>query len=56
MIPGPYTVCAIENGWDLDWAKPAVIAHYCEHGRGVVVTERKQGFMQVEDAVEVQAR
>ena len=56
VVPGPYTVCAIENGWDLDWAKPAVITHYCEHGRRVVVTERPQGFMQLEDAVEVQPK
>ena len=56
VIPGSYTVCAIENGWDLDWAKPAVIVHYCEHGRGVAVTERPRGVMQLEDAVEVQAR
>jgi hypothetical protein len=25
VIPGPYTVCAIENGWDLDWGKPDVL-------------------------------
>jgi len=56
VIPGSYTVCAIENGWDLDWAKPAVIAHYCEHGRRVIVSERPRGFMQLEDAVEVQPR
>ncbi|HXY47849.1 MAG TPA: carboxypeptidase-like regulatory domain-containing protein [Terriglobales bacterium] len=55
VIPGSYTVCAIENGWDLDWAKPAVITHYCEHGRGVIVSEQPRGFMQLEEAVEVQS-
>jgi hypothetical protein len=28
VIPDAYTVIAIENGWDLDWSKAAVIAHY----------------------------
>jgi len=54
VIPGSYTVCAIENGWDLDWAKPAVIAYYCQHGRPLVVTDRTEGTMRLADTVEVQ--
>jgi len=56
VIPGSYTVCAIQDGWDLDWAKPAVISHYCEHGPQVVVTDRPQGVMQLQTPVEVQAK
>jgi hypothetical protein len=56
VIPGAYTVCAIQDGWDLDWAKPAVISHYCEHGTKVVVSEHPQGVMQLSTAVEVQAK
>jgi hypothetical protein len=37
VIPGAYTVIAIENGWDMDWSKPAVIAHYGAHGQKVMV-------------------
>jgi hypothetical protein len=37
VIPGAYTVIAIENGWDLDWSKPAVIAHYGAHGQKLMV-------------------
>jgi hypothetical protein len=37
VIPGAYTVIAIENGWDLDWSKPAVIARYAAHGQKLVV-------------------
>lgn len=33
IVPGSYTILAIENGWDLDWAQPAVIAAYGKHGR-----------------------
>lgn len=32
VLPGPYTVIAIENGWDLDWASPAVLQPYLKNG------------------------
>src|SRR5579862_70259 len=56
VIPGPYTVCAIEDGWDLDWAKPAVIARYCEHGLSIVVADRREGATKLQDAIEVQPK
>jgi hypothetical protein len=28
VVPGLYTVLAIDNGWELDWSQPAVIAAY----------------------------
>ena len=56
VIPGSYTVCAIQDGWDLDWAKPAVISHYCEHGPQIVVSERPRGVMQLETPVEVRTK
>ena len=31
-FPGTYTVIAIENGWDLDWGKPEVLALYYQAG------------------------
>jgi hypothetical protein len=37
IIPGKYTIIAIEDGWDLDWAKPAVIASYGKHGQQITV-------------------
>jgi Carboxypeptidase regulatory-like domain len=39
VAPGSYTLVAIENGWDLDWSKPEVIAVYAKHGRAVQVGE-----------------
>lgn len=32
VLPGPYTVIAIENGWELDWASPAVLQPYLKKG------------------------
>ncbi len=38
VLPGTYTVVAIEDGWDLDWAKPAVIAGYVKRGQSLEVS------------------
>jgi hypothetical protein len=56
VIPGDYTILAIEDGWDLDWAKPAVIEHYATHGQQIVVKEQTSGTMKVQDAVAVQMK
>ncbi len=56
VIPGSYTIIAIEDGWDLDWAQPAVLARYLEHGQTVKVGDRSEAPMRLESAVEVQAK
>ena len=56
VVPGSYTITAIDNGWDLDWAKPAVIAHYCQHAQKLVVGERAKGSVFLTNPVEVQPR
>jgi len=56
VIPGFYTIVAIENGWDLDWSRPGVIAQYAKHGQAVAVTEHTQSAMHLSDPVEVQRR
>jgi len=38
VLPGRYTVVAIENGWDLDWRNPAVLRPYLAHGQTIEVT------------------
>jgi 5-hydroxyisourate hydrolase-like protein (transthyretin family) len=38
LIPGSYTVIALENGWDLDWASPAVLQPFLKNGTPVEVT------------------
>jgi hypothetical protein len=40
VAPGEYTVVAIEDGWDLDWSNPAVIARYLPGGVAVTVKDR----------------
>ena len=55
VIPGAYTTIAIENGWDLDWSKPAVIAHYAAHGQKLVVGA-SQTAIQLSSPVEIQPK
>jgi len=56
VIPGSYTVIAIENGWDLEWAESAVVAQYLKRGQNVEVGNGSTKNMHLADAVEVQAR
>jgi hypothetical protein len=55
-IPGEYTIVAIENGWDLNWSQPGVIAHYVEKGRKITVAPTAQEPVHVSEPVEVQPR
>jgi hypothetical protein len=55
-IPGAYTVIAIENGWDLEWAEPAVLAQYLKHGQTIEVGGRSVTDIHLADAVEVQGK
>jgi len=56
VIPGSYTVCALENGWDLDWAQREVIASHCKHGRSLTVPDRAAASLQLDGSVEVDQR
>jgi 5-hydroxyisourate hydrolase-like protein (transthyretin family) len=37
VVPGSYTLVAIEDGWALDWARPEAIAHYLTKGQAVTI-------------------
>jgi hypothetical protein len=56
VVPGSYTILAIENGWDLDWAKPAVIESYRQHGQKILVPEGHKGSLHLSAPVEVQPK
>ena len=56
VVPGAYTILAIENGWDLDWAKPAVIESYRQHGQKIVVPDGHKGSIHLSAPVEVQPK
>lgn len=51
-IPGRYTLVAIDDGRGLEYANPAVVAPYLEHGRAITVPLADKAHL----AVEVQPR
>jgi hypothetical protein len=55
VVPGSYTLLAIENGWDLDWSQPGVIAAYLKHGRRIEVSDHG-GPINVSESIEVQSK
>jgi protocatechuate 3,4-dioxygenase beta subunit len=56
VVPGSYTLLAIENGWDLDWSQPSAIASYLPHGRTIEVGAQAGQTMHIAEAVEVQEK
>jgi 5-hydroxyisourate hydrolase-like protein (transthyretin family) len=56
VIPGKYTAVAIENGWELEWGRPEVLAHYLPKGVPVTIFSSKRGSVRLSDALIVQSR
>jgi len=56
VIPGSYTLLAIENGWDLDWSQPNVIAAYLKRGRTVQVGDQAARPINIEEPIELQSK
>jgi hypothetical protein len=56
VVPGSYTLLAIDNGWDLDWSQPRVIAAYAKHGRKVGVGENGKQTMNITEPIEAQPK
>jgi len=56
VIPGTYTIIAIENGWELDWSQPAVLTQYAKHGQTVTVGMQAQASIHLPQPIEVQPR
>ncbi|HEY1902583.1 MAG TPA: carboxypeptidase-like regulatory domain-containing protein [Terracidiphilus sp.] len=56
VVPGQYTLVAIEDGWALDWAEPEVMARYLRGGIAVTVTDKAGKVLTLADPVPVQSR
>ena len=56
VIPGSYSLLAIENGWDLDWSKTGVIAAYRKQGRTIQVVDQASRPVNVAEQIEVQSK
>ncbi len=56
VVPGSYTVVAIEDGWALDWSNPEVISRYLASGVPVIVPEGSSQSIKLSRPVPVQPR
>lgn len=56
LVPGKYTVIAIENGWDLEWSRPDIVASYLARGQKVVVGDQRKEGIKLADPVQAQER
>jgi 5-hydroxyisourate hydrolase-like protein (transthyretin family) len=56
VVPGHYTVMAIEDGWDLDWSQSEVIARYLRSGVAVTVSDSSGKLLTLPDAIPVENR
>jgi hypothetical protein len=54
VVPGSYTVVAVEDAWGFDWSKPTLLARYGEHGQTLMIRELIQGALHLPEPVEVQ--
>jgi uncharacterized protein (DUF2141 family) len=54
VIPGSYTIVAVEDAWGFEWQQPGVLARYVQHGQNLTIGERMQGTVHLPDPVEVQ--
>jgi hypothetical protein len=54
VIPGSYTIVAVEDAWGFEWLQPGVLARYAEHGQKLTVGPLMRGTVHLPDPVEVQ--
>ncbi|MFL6306982.1 MAG: carboxypeptidase regulatory-like domain-containing protein [Candidatus Sulfotelmatobacter sp.] len=56
VIPGAYSILALEDGWDLPWAEPGALSRYLAKGQDLTVGELMQRSVVLPEAIEVQPR
>jgi hypothetical protein len=47
VVPGRYTLMAIEDGWDLEWADPSVLQKYIGGGESVQIAPNQKSEVSV---------
>jgi hypothetical protein len=52
-LPGFYTVIAMEDGWNVDWSRPEVLARYTPHGQKLTIGPQTQDSVRLAEPVEV---
>jgi hypothetical protein len=56
VLPGNYTVLAIDDGWDLEWSKPAILHRYLARGQKLTIPDTATAPIQLPAPIEVQTK
>ena len=56
VIPGTYTIVAIEDAWGFDWLKAEALARYVQHGQKITIGENTKRILHLPETLEIQAR
>jgi hypothetical protein len=56
VLPGSYTLIAIEDGWDLLWTHSGALATYLPHGQNLTIGALMRGSVHLPEAVEAQLK
>jgi hypothetical protein len=54
VIPGSYTIVAVEDAWGFPWLQPGVLERYVLHGQNLTIGELMKGSVHLPDPLEVQ--
>jgi hypothetical protein len=54
VIPGSYTIVAVEDAWGFEWQQPGVLARYVQRGQNLTIGELMRGSVHLPEPVEVQ--
>jgi len=56
ILPGKYTLIAVQDAWGTAWLKQGVLEKYLAHGQELTIGELMNGTVTLPDALEAQAR
>jgi protocatechuate 3,4-dioxygenase beta subunit len=54
VIPGTYTLIAVEDAWGFQWLQPDVLNRYLQHGQNLTIGELMTNTVHLPEPVEVQ--
>jgi Carboxypeptidase regulatory-like domain len=54
VIPGSYTLIAVEDAWGFPWQQPDALKRYLEHGQNLTIGELMTNTVHLPDPIEVQ--
>jgi hypothetical protein len=56
IVPGTYTIVAVEDAWEVEWLQPGVLSRYTQHGQELTIGPLMRGTVHLPEAVEVQPK